>query len=120
MVCQKKCKKKETKATDKKLFFNIYENKVSRDTLTNENINAPIKIGTIWGFVKSKAPYYKEFNNSTYNDETTHIIKVNFIKELDTKKWLELDNKIFDIIKIINTGELNIELLLYCKIREQI
>jgi ribosomal protein L9 len=45
------------------------------------------------------------------------MINHEYIKELDTKKWLQLDKKIFEIIEIINTGELNIELKLYCKIR---
>ena len=119
MNCQKKCKKNQP-ITQRKLLFNIYENKISRDiNNSNENVNLPIKIGDIWGFIKNKSPYYKEFNNSTYNSEITHIIMVNFVKELDTKKWLELDNKIFEIIKLINTNELNIELQLHCKIREQ-
>ena len=114
MKCNNKCNSKQ-----RKLLFNIYENTVNRDINTNENINTPVKVGTIWGLVKNKSPYYKEFNNSTYNDEITHVITVNYIKELNTKKWLELDNKIFEIMKIINVAELNTELQLFCKIREQ-
>ena len=116
MKCSNSC---NTNIKQKKLLFNIYENKISRDINTQENINTSVKIGTIWGLVKNKSPYYKEFNNSTYNDNTTHIITVNYIEELDTKKWLELGNKIFEIVKIINVAECNIELQLYCIIREQ-
>jgi hypothetical protein len=116
--CKKNCQKNKT-ITKRNVLFNILENKIIRDINTNNNINNSVVIGSLWGEVSSKSPYYKENQQSTYNTEITHIITTNYIKELDTKKWLQLDEKTFEIIEIINTGELNIELKLYCKIREQ-
>lgn len=117
MKCNKNCG--STKDILKKHQFDVYENTIKRD-INNDNVNTSNKIGTIWGVVKNKSPYYAEFNNSTYNKEVTHIITTSYISQLDTKKWLKLNNKIFDIIKIINVGESNKELQLYCIIREQL
>lgn len=112
------CKKTDTFKNKVKVLIEVLLVKTSRD-INNNNTSTYTAIGNVWGTFSNMSPYYKENIQSTYNKEITHTILCVYLKELDTKKYLRYDNKIFEIIEIMNIDELSQYMKLYCKIREQ-
>ena len=101
----------------KKVLFEIILGSITRD-INNNNIFSDVIIGSVWGSIANKNPYLKTNFNTIYNEQITHIITCRYIKELNIKHWLRYDNKVYEIINIINVEEANDVLQLFCKLRE--
>ena len=52
---------------------------------------------------------------ATNNSEITEAFKIRYIAGVNPHQRIKFRGKYFEIIEVINTGELNIELLLTCK-----
>jgi hypothetical protein len=123
MECKKKqsckCKLKDISSGKVKVLLEVLANKKVIRDINNNNITIDEVVGTIWGFIDNKSPYLKTTYGSIENTNITHIITTNYLEILNEKKWFRLNNKVFEVVKLINVNEANTELQLYCKIREQ-
>lgn len=123
MECKKKsnckCKLANISSDKIKVLLEVLANKKVIRDINNNNITIDEVVGTIWGFIDNKSPYLKTTYGSVENTNITHIITTNYLEILNEKKWFRLNNKVFEVVKLINVNEANKELQLYCKIREQ-
>lgn len=100
---------------------------IHRITLHERKIKAPLKADvnydinltkkiTVWARIDTVAG--KVIFDSVNMDRTvTHVILVRYISYLTTEHWVEHQDKYFDIVKIVNIGDENRFLELYCNER---
>lgn len=117
MACSCACKKKVA-TEEKKVLFEIIDYVISSDINYN-NITTDVVVGSVWLSIKNKNPYLKMNFATEQNENITHILKGNYLKELEQKKLLRNDNKVYEVINMLNVNESNTFVELYCKLRER-